>query len=106
MLQREAADRLGVDPMTVTNWELNRTKPALRLLPRLFQFLGYIPYPAGQSWADRLRSSRRNLGLLQERLAGLLGVDESTVARWERGSRQPGREHLERLKALLGPLVP
>ena len=101
LLQREVADRLGVDPSTVTNWELNRTSPALRLLPRLFQFLGYMPCPAGQSWADRLRNSRRSLGLSQERLAGVLGVDESTVARWERGSRRPGAVLLERLEAIL-----
>ena len=88
-------------PSTVTNWELNRTSPALRLLPRLFQFLGYMPCPAGQSWADRLRNSRRSLGLSQERLAGVLGVDESTVARWERGSRRPGAVLLERLEAIL-----
>jgi uncharacterized protein YegP (UPF0339 family) len=34
LLQREVAERLGADPCTITNWELKRTKPALRFLPR------------------------------------------------------------------------
>jgi transcriptional regulator with XRE-family HTH domain len=38
---------------------------------------------------DRLAARRRALGLTQEDLAALLGVERSTVARWERGATQP-----------------
>jgi transcriptional regulator with XRE-family HTH domain len=38
---------------------------------------------------DRLAGRRKALGLTQEALAGLLGVDRSTVARWERGEASP-----------------
>ena len=38
---------------------------------------------------DRLAARRRALGLTQEDLAGLLGVERSTVGRWERGTTQP-----------------
>jgi len=96
---------LGVDPTTVTNWELSRTAPALRFIPSIIRFLGYVPFPPGQSLADRLRAGRRALGLSQERLAAIVGVNESTMARWERGSRQPGGEFLTRLEDLLGPLA-
>jgi tetratricopeptide (TPR) repeat protein/transcriptional regulator with XRE-family HTH domain len=37
----------------------------------------------------RLAERRRALGLTQEQLAGLLDIDRSTVARWERGDSQP-----------------
>ena len=38
---------------------------------------------------DRLAQRRRALGLTQEDLAGLMEVERSTVARWERGTTQP-----------------
>lgn len=38
---------------------------------------------------DRLAARRKALGLTQEALAALLGVDRSTVARWERGAAGP-----------------
>jgi transcriptional regulator with XRE-family HTH domain len=43
LLQREVAERLGADAATITNWELNRTQPALRFLPAIVGFLGYPP---------------------------------------------------------------
>ena len=101
LLQREAAERIGVDPTTVTNWELSRTAPALRFIPSIIRFLGYVPFPPGQSLADRLRAARRTLGLSQERVAAMLDVDESTVTRWERGCRRPGAALLERVEAIL-----
>jgi DNA-binding XRE family transcriptional regulator len=39
LLQREVADRLGVDETTVYNWERNRTAPASRWFPKIFTFL-------------------------------------------------------------------
>jgi DNA-binding XRE family transcriptional regulator len=33
LLQREVAERLGVDETTVYNWERNRTNPSRQLVP-------------------------------------------------------------------------
>jgi transcriptional regulator with XRE-family HTH domain len=38
---------------------------------------------------DRLAARRRALGLTQEDLAAVLGVERSTVVRWERGATRP-----------------
>ena len=38
---------------------------------------------------DRLARRRKALGLTQEAIAGLLGVERSTVTRWERGESAP-----------------
>jgi transcriptional regulator with XRE-family HTH domain len=38
---------------------------------------------------ERLARRRKALGLTQEALAELLGVERSTVARWERGETAP-----------------
>ena len=102
LLQRETAERLGVDHCTITNWELNRTKPALRFLTRILRFLDYIPFAQGRSLPERLRVRRRTLGLWQRELARRLDVDESTLARWERGTRRPSEALLDRLRTVLG----
>jgi transcriptional regulator with XRE-family HTH domain len=44
LLQREVAERLGVDKTTVFNWERGRTTPLQAVRPALFEFLGYVPY--------------------------------------------------------------
>jgi transcriptional regulator with XRE-family HTH domain len=51
-LQRQVAERLGVDETTVTNWELNRTTPALRFLPAIIRFLGSIRDAPAQPWPN------------------------------------------------------
>jgi transcriptional regulator with XRE-family HTH domain len=101
LLQREVAEQLGVTESTVTSWELNRSTPAIRFLPQLIRFLGFFPFPSGGSFGEHLKAARRSLGLSQKRLAGVLDVDESTVALWEHGHRHPSEQLVERLKAFL-----
>ena len=43
----------------------------------------------GVARRERLAQRRKELGLTQEALAGLLGVERSTVVRWERGETEP-----------------
>jgi DNA-binding XRE family transcriptional regulator len=43
LLQKEVAAQIGVDEATIYNWEANRNQPAVRLIPRIIQFLGYGP---------------------------------------------------------------
>lgn len=45
---------------------------------------------------------RRAHGLSQDALARAVGVDQSTVARWERGVVLPRRRHLVRLREIGG----
>ena len=48
-----------------------------------------------------LVARRRAMGYSQERLATAIGVDQSTVARWEQGRTNPYPEHLRRLAKAL-----
>jgi transcriptional regulator with XRE-family HTH domain len=43
LFQRDVAKALGVDPLTVCNWETDLTTPLLYLLLKIYDFLGYIP---------------------------------------------------------------
>ena len=44
--QKDVAQRLGVDSASVTNWEKGHTSPTLHLIPRIIEFLGYVPFSA------------------------------------------------------------
>ena len=70
-------------------------------LPAIVRFLGYNPLPAAKGWAERLVRHRTSLGMTQGEAAGRLGVDPSTLARWERGERQPERGHAVRAEEFL-----
>src|SRR5690348_10807561 len=74
----------------------------LNQLLRLSQlFLCYIVATIFYQWIKRLRWDRR---LTQEGLAELLGVDVTTVQRWERGKHQPRQKHMYQLQQLSGEI--
>jgi transcriptional regulator with XRE-family HTH domain len=50
---------------------------------------------------QRLATRRKTVGLSQERLAEVVGVDRSTVVRWERGETDPQPWHRPRLAVAL-----
>lgn len=54
------------------------------------------------TFAAALRSAREARGWSQYRLADYLLVDESTVSRWESGSRTPTLPMLYRIADVLG----
>lgn len=39
LTQRQVAERLAVNPWTLLNWELSRTRPRQHSLPRILAFL-------------------------------------------------------------------
>ncbi len=89
LLQRDVAEQIGADKMSISNWENGLTKPDLKYMPALIRFLGYNPMPLANGWADRLVQGRTAMGLTQKEAARQLRVDPSTLARWERGEREP-----------------
>ncbi len=82
--QNEVAAEFGVDYRTVSNWERN-SPVAARFLPKVVAFLGYDPREESGHLGERIRTLRERQGLSQEALAERLGVNASTVTRWERG---------------------
>ena len=88
LLQREVAERMGVTASTIWNWEANHSSPQLRFIPRILAFLDYAPYDTQSgSIGDEIVAYRRALGISQKELAHRLGVDPSTLRKWERGER-------------------
>lgn len=102
LLQREVAERLSVHKMTIANWETNRKSPHLRFLPKIVEFLDYVPeYTTPRTLRERILATRRLLGLTQKELARRLGVDPSTLGRWERGEGRPSTSPSDRLSIFL-----
>ena len=52
-------------------------------------------------WRLLIRGYRRENGLKQEALAYMLGVDQTTVSRWERGKDKPSLAMQKRLRDLM-----
>jgi transcriptional regulator with XRE-family HTH domain len=100
LIQRQAAAQLGVGVTSLRNWA-NRSKPTVEFMPAIIQFLGYNPLPPGTTWAERLVSCRTAMGITQGEAARRIGVDQGTLARWERGVREPTGEFAVRAKRFL-----
>jgi DNA-binding XRE family transcriptional regulator len=84
--------------MSINYWETNRYQPSLRYIPKIIQFLGYVPYDTSRmSLGEQIVTMRRCRGLSREELAGRLGVDESTLRDWEHGERRPPKRNMEKL---------
>jgi transcriptional regulator with XRE-family HTH domain len=85
LLQKEVAEKIGVDKTTINNWERQRREPEIRFIARIIEFLGYDPIPEPESFPEKLKAYRLRLGLSQRKLAAKLGIDPSTVQGWEKG---------------------
>ncbi len=91
-----------MDECTVTNWELSRTNPQLRFIPRLIELLGYAPsVDDGQTLGERIVEYRKTIGLSQRAFAERLGIDPSTLGRWERNERKPSSALMQGLASAL-----
>jgi len=106
LLQKDIAKEIGVNKSTITNWELNHNCPELRFIPAIIEFLGYWPYDTPtENLGQQIVAKRTRLGLNQKKLASRLGVDPSTLGRWENSLGQPSLRHRGRLMAFLSGQV-
>lgn len=89
ILQKEVAINVGVDETTIWFWENNRAEPSISYIPKIIEFLGYIPFETTfNSLGEKIIAFRRIHGLTQKKLASLIGIDSTTIGSWERGDSQ------------------
>ena len=103
LLQRDVAERIGVTPFTILNWEKGRTTPSISAVPGIIEFLRYDPYPKPSSIPEQLVAKRRSMGWSIARAAREIGVDPGTWSNWERGRPilyQPHRAKVMQLSSL------
>jgi transcriptional regulator with XRE-family HTH domain len=101
LVQREVAKALGIDSMSVVNWEKNRTKIGARFVPAIIRWLGYDPLPTVSSFGEWIATERTRRGLARRALAATLGWDEAILGEYESG-RPPDARRLAQLRAVLG----
>jgi transcriptional regulator with XRE-family HTH domain len=90
LFQKDAAKAIGVDTLTICNWEKNRTNPRRYLLPKINHFLCYNPLRShATSLGEKIKQCRIQKGLSFGRLAKELGVDPGTLSRREKGRSKP-----------------
>jgi len=98
LFQKDVARLIGVDEATIVNWEIHKVTPAVAHMPKIIEFLGYLPYlSTAKTLGDRIRRAREALGLSQRKMARKLGIDPTTIERWESGKGTPSKGLLERL---------
>jgi transcriptional regulator with XRE-family HTH domain len=96
----EVARQWGVDPATVTKYELKADRLHNHFsIPKIAGFLGYNPLPQPESPGRYVRQVRYLAGLKQTEFAARLRVSNNTVSQWELDQRLPSMEQLESIEA-------
>ena len=102
LTKRQLSLRFHVDDTTIYLWEKNRIKPSLAQIPKIIEFLGRDPFEKeAENLGDRIREYRRVHGLSQKKLAEQLGIDQTTLAGWEKGEHRPTKKLLDKIKSAL-----
>jgi transcriptional regulator with XRE-family HTH domain len=85
----QVARNLGVRLSTYQAWENDQVAPAIKNIPAIIQFLGYCPFDRGLRFGDQIALWRSVNGITQKEFSELMGLDQTTLARWERGDGKP-----------------
>jgi transcriptional regulator with XRE-family HTH domain len=117
LTQRQVAERLGVHPMMVSQWERGVYEPEpgnLNLLARLFSVsTGELRFGAGYdtrgaatlrprtTLGRRLLDLRESQDITQARAAKHIGVSVPALSSWERDEEIPEAEHVVRFAELV-----
>jgi transcriptional regulator with XRE-family HTH domain len=99
--QSEAARVIGCDAKSYMWWERDIKLPFAHFYPSIIRFLGYEPWPEPATLTEALRAERRRRGLGVKSAAPLIGVDEGTWLRWERGEWKPSGRTLAKIDQFL-----
>ena len=99
--QIDVAKIIGCDEMSMVNWEKGHSTPRVNHMAGVVGFLGFNPLQEGDTLAQRLVNHRKALGTTQKDFARQIGVDPSTLARWERGERVPTGQFAARVESAL-----
>lgn len=98
--QEDVAAQIRVTAETICHWELGQHEPPVRLIPAIHTFLGFCPINPAWTLGERLRAAREARGLSRRRVAGLVGLDEGTVARAEQGIPRMARRSVTAASAI------
>ena len=105
MNQRKAAKAIGVCRDALARWEVEPREPDRRIMPAVIRFLGYDPQPPARTFGERIKRTRRALGLNQPGIAKALGVPADSLRAWERELYRPKKERERFIEASMEELL-
>lgn len=85
LLQREAAEIIGIAKTNLVAWEKHEKEPRPSSLPGVISFLGYCPMAYPENEGQKIRLWRRLLGYGHRDFAKLVNLHPATVRRIELG---------------------
>ncbi|MCA1636794.1 MAG: transcriptional regulator [Acidobacteria bacterium] len=97
--QKDVAKIIQTTVTSIRNWENNFHQPYLQVIPAIINFLGFCPYYSNLPISQKLIIWRSVKGIRQGVMAQLIGIDQSTLARWEQGRKIPSFKQLQRIHA-------
>ena len=101
-MQKDVAKLIGVSEDCITNWENGRSEPQIQFMPKIIEFLGYVPIEVDTSTlGGRIRDYRIRHGLSYKKMGEVLGVDATTVGSREKELVKDIRSDNEKLEGLL-----
>ena len=100
--RRASAELMSIDQKTLMWWERDERPPFVRAYPAIIRFLGYEPWNEPLTLGEALLAQRRRRGLRTGTAARVIGVDEGTLRRWERGEWNPTSVTLDAIDRWLG----
>jgi len=104
--QWEAAKQIGVSVATYRGWEVNRAAPTVKHLPGAITFLGFDWRDSNDSFGVQIRMTRTRRGLSIREAASELGIDPSTLRRWEVGDGLPSAALRRAIETWLADATP
>ena len=99
--QKDEARIIGYDEMSIVNWEKGHSQPRINHMAGVCRFLAANLLLKADTVSERILNFRRARGITQEDFANQLGIDPSTLARLERGEREPNGRVATKLYARL-----
>lgn len=104
LLQKDVAHILHTSVDTITNWENENAKPHISFYPAIISFLGYFPFQIERkTFGEKILYYRCANGLTQEEFAKKIGINESTIFHYEKGTHKPHKAILKKVEELLNP---
>jgi len=94
LFQQDVAEIIGVCEATIWGWE-NGREPELRHVPKIIEFLGYVPFECPDDPIGRLRYFRLVNGLSYKRLGELIGRDPEQLTDWLSGRVKPSKKNVQ-----------
>ena len=84
LFQKDVARIIGVEETSIYNWEKNLSNSSIKYIPKVIEFLGYIPFQLDTlSLGDQIKLYRKLRGISQKNLAKEIDIDPTTLAKWE-----------------------